>query len=75
MRSDRTSQREVEDRHAIATNPERQQLAIYSIGAAMLLILVFNVPYIGRVLRVHGGDESPIGSTYRTASIGAQPFA
>lgn len=35
----------------ITTNPEWQQLALYAVGAALLLILLFNIPYIGRVLR------------------------
>lgn len=35
----------------ITTNPEWQQLALYSVGAALLLILLFNLPYVGRILR------------------------
>jgi aspartyl protease family protein len=35
----------------IATNPEWQQLAIYAVGGALLLILLFNIPYVGRVIR------------------------
>lgn len=35
----------------ITTNPEWQQLAIYAVGAALLLILLFNIPYVGRVMR------------------------
>lgn len=35
----------------ITTNPEWQQLALYAVGAALLLILLFNLPYVGRVLR------------------------
>ena len=35
----------------ISTNPEWMQLALYACGAAVLLILIFNIPYIGRILR------------------------
>ena len=35
----------------ISTNPEWLQLALYAGGAAVLLILIFNIPYIGRILR------------------------
>ena len=35
----------------ITTNPEWQQLAFYAVGAALLLIILFNIPYVGRVLR------------------------
>ncbi len=35
----------------IVTNPEWQQLALYAAGAALLLILLFNIPFIGRALR------------------------
>lgn len=35
----------------ITTNPEWQQLALYAVGAALLLILLFNLPYVGRILR------------------------
>ncbi|MDR7157021.1 aspartyl protease family protein [Sphingobium xenophagum] len=35
----------------LTTNPEWQQLAIYAVGAAVLLILLFNIPFIGRILR------------------------
>jgi aspartyl protease family protein len=35
----------------ISTNPEWQQLALYAAGAAVLLILLFNLPYVGRLLR------------------------
>jgi len=35
----------------ITTNPEWQQLAVYAVGAALLLILLFNIPYVGRILR------------------------
>ncbi|EMD84459.1 retropepsin-like aspartic protease family protein [Pacificimonas flava] len=35
----------------IATNPEWQQLALYAAGGALLLILIFNIPYVGRVVR------------------------
>lgn len=36
---------------SITANPEWQQLAIYAVGAAVILILLFNIPYIGRALR------------------------
>lgn len=35
----------------IATNSEWQRLALYAAGGAVLLILLFNIPYVGRVLR------------------------
>lgn len=35
----------------LTTDPEWQQLAIYAVGAAVLLILLFNIPFIGRMLR------------------------
>ena len=35
----------------ISANPEWMQLALYAGGAAVLLILIFNIPYIGRILR------------------------
>ncbi|WCP15857.1 hypothetical protein sphantq_04345 [Sphingobium sp. AntQ-1] len=35
----------------LTTNPEWQQLAIYAVGTAVLLILLFNIPFIGRMLR------------------------
>jgi len=35
----------------ITINPEWQQLALYAVGAALLLILLFNIPYVGRVIR------------------------
>lgn len=35
----------------IASNPEWQQLVLYAAGAALLLILVFNIPYVVRVVR------------------------
>lgn len=36
---------------SLTANPEWQQLAIYAVGAAVVLILLFNIPYIGRALR------------------------
>ncbi|MBU0555803.1 MAG: TIGR02281 family clan AA aspartic protease [Alphaproteobacteria bacterium] len=36
---------------SITANPEWQQLAFYAVGAAVLLIVLFNIPYVGRVLR------------------------
>ncbi|WP_439533726.1 retropepsin-like aspartic protease family protein [Polymorphobacter sp.] len=35
----------------ITTNPEWQQLALYAVGAAAILMLVFNLPYVGRAFR------------------------
>jgi len=35
----------------IAIDPQWQQLALYAIGAALVLILLFNIPFIGRALR------------------------
>lgn len=36
---------------SITTNPEWQQLALYAVGAALLLAVPFNLPYVGRILR------------------------
>ena len=36
----------------LATNPEWQQLALYALSAALLLFLLFRIPYIGRALRL-----------------------
>jgi aspartyl protease family protein len=35
----------------ITTNPEWQQLAIYAAGAAVLLFVLFNIPFVGRIFR------------------------
>lgn len=35
----------------ISTLPEWQQLAIYALGAAVLLVVLFSIPGIGRLLR------------------------
>ncbi|GGB55247.1 retropepsin-like aspartic protease family protein [Blastomonas aquatica] len=35
----------------ITTNPEWQQLAIYAVGAAVVLIVLFNIPFVGRIFR------------------------
>jgi aspartyl protease family protein len=35
----------------LTTNPEWQQLALYALGAAVLLILLFRIPYVGRAIR------------------------
>lgn len=35
----------------LTINPEWQQLAVYAIGAALLLTLLFKLPYVGRLLR------------------------
>lgn len=34
-----------------ATHPEWQQLALYAVGAAVVLALLFRIPHVGRVLR------------------------
>ncbi len=35
----------------IAIDPQWQQLALYAVGAALVLIVLFNIPFIGRALR------------------------
>lgn len=35
----------------IATNPEWQQLALYAVGAALLLLILFSIPFFGRIFR------------------------
>lgn len=35
----------------ITINPEWQQLGLYAAGAALLLILLFNIPFVGRIIR------------------------
>lgn len=35
----------------ISANPEWQQLAIYAVAAAVVLIILFNIPFVGRILR------------------------
>jgi aspartyl protease family protein len=35
----------------VTTNPEWQQLALYAIGAAVVLVLLFRIPFVGRALR------------------------
>lgn len=35
----------------LTINPEWQQLALYAVGAALLLMLLFRLPYVGRLLR------------------------
>ena len=35
----------------VSINPEWQQMVMYAVGGAILLILLFNIPYIGRLLR------------------------
>lgn len=35
----------------ITTNPEWQQLAMYAAGAALVLIVLFNIPFVGRIFR------------------------
>lgn len=33
------------------TNPEWQHLAVYAVIAALVLIVLFRIPYVGRALR------------------------
>ena len=35
----------------VSINPEWQQMVMYAVGGTILLILLFNIPYIGRLLR------------------------
>lgn len=35
----------------ITTTPEWQTLALYAVGAAAVLILIFRIPYVGRLIR------------------------
>lgn len=35
----------------ISATPEWQQLAIYAVAAAVVLIILFNIPFVGRILR------------------------
>jgi aspartyl protease family protein len=35
----------------ISINPEWQHLALYAGGGALLLILIFNIPFVGRIIR------------------------
>ena len=35
----------------ITTNPEWQQLALYAAGGALLLFILFNIPFVGRIFR------------------------
>lgn len=35
----------------ITANPEWQQLALYAAGAAVLLFVLFNIPFVGRIFR------------------------
>lgn len=46
-----SQQDRTEDALPFTITPEWQQLAIYAAAAALLLILLFNIPYVGRVLR------------------------
>ncbi len=36
---------------SITTNPDWQQIALYAVGAALVLMLLFRLPVVGRVLR------------------------
>ncbi|MDM7956034.1 TIGR02281 family clan AA aspartic protease [Blastomonas sp.] len=35
----------------ITTNPEWQQLALYAAGGALVLFILFNIPFVGRIFR------------------------
>lgn len=35
----------------IVTNPEWQHIAVYAAGAALVVIVLFRIPYVGRALR------------------------
>src|ERR1043166_4340130 len=35
----------------MVTDPEWQQLALYAVGAALGLVILFRLPYVGRILR------------------------
>ena len=35
----------------VTIHPEWQQLTLYALGAALLLVLLFNIPYVGRAIR------------------------
>ena len=35
----------------VSANPEWQQLAVYAAGGALLLFLLFRIPYVGRIFR------------------------
>ena len=35
----------------VTIDPQWQQLALYAVGAALLLILLFRIPYLGRIFR------------------------
>lgn len=35
----------------VVTNPEWQHLVIYAAGAALVLVVLFRIPYVGRALR------------------------
>lgn len=36
---------------SISTIPEWQQLALYAVGAALALVVLFNLPFVGRIFR------------------------
>lgn len=36
---------------SVVTNPEWQQLALYAIGAALVLAILFSIPFVGRIFR------------------------
>src|SRR3954452_21306926 len=38
-------------RMPITTNPDWQQLALYAIGGALVLMILFRLPVVGRMLR------------------------
>ena len=36
---------------SVSTIPEWQQLALYAVGAALALVVLFNIPFLGRIIR------------------------
>jgi aspartyl protease family protein len=36
---------------SVSTIPEWQQLALYAVGAALALVVLFNIPFLGRIFR------------------------
>lgn len=36
---------------SVSTIPEWQQLALYAVAAALALVVLFNIPFLGRIIR------------------------
>jgi len=36
---------------SVSTIPEWQQLALYTVAAALALVVLFNIPFLGRIIR------------------------